>query len=144
MRITKPKKGKNILGMELAGDVEAVGKDVTRFKPGDPVFALTGFSFGGYAEYRCLPHKPKPGTGETNGLVAIKPKNMSYVEAATVPGGALTALTAMRKLKIQPGEEMLIYGASGSLGLFAIHVADLGPAETATPVRGQVAVRRVQ
>ncbi len=121
--ITKPKKGKNILGMECAGTVEAVGKDVTRFKPGDPVFALTGFSFGAYAEYRCLPDKPKPGTEERAGMVAMKPKNMSYEEAATVPGGGLTALAAMRKLKLQPGEELLIFGASGSLGVFSTQIA---------------------
>ncbi|MCP4602486.1 MAG: NAD(P)-dependent alcohol dehydrogenase [Proteobacteria bacterium] len=121
--ITKPKKGKNILGMECAGRVEAVGKDVTRLKPGDPVFALTGFSFGAYAEYRCLPDKPKKGTEERAGMVAMKPKNMSYEEAATVPGGGLTALAAMRKLKLQPGEELLIYGASGSLGVFSIQIA---------------------
>jgi len=127
MGIIKPKKGKDILGMECAGDVDAVGKDVTRFKPGDAVFALTGFSFGGYAEYRCLPTNPKPRKGEVQGIVALKPKNMSYEEAATVPGGALTALTAMRALNIQPGEEMLIYGASGSLGLFALQIAkDMG------------------
>ncbi len=121
--ITKPKKGKNILGMECAGKVESVGKNVTRLKPGDQVFAMTGFSFGAYAEYRCLPDKPKQGKEEREGMVAMKPKNMSYEEAATVPAGGLTALAAMRKLKLQPGEELLIYGASGSLGVFSIQIA---------------------
>lgn len=121
--ITKPKRGKNILGMECAGQVEAVGQGVTRFKPGDPVFALTGFDFGAYAEYRCLPDKPKRGAEERAGMVATMPKNMSYEEAATVPAGGLTALAAMRKLELQPGEELLIYGASGSLGVFSIQIA---------------------
>ncbi|HBD95229.1 MAG: NADPH:quinone reductase [Spirochaetes bacterium GWF1_31_7] len=124
----KPKKNL-IPGLEISGVIESVGKNVTSFKKDDQVFALTGFGLGGYAEYRCLPEKVKKGTQEKKGLVALKPENLSYEEAATVPAGALTALKNMEKAKIKAGQKILINGASGSLGTFAIQLAKYYGAE---------------
>ena len=109
----KPKRV-NILGFELAGVVEAVGEKVTSLQKGDAVFASCGLRFGGYAEYTCLPE---------NELIAFKPSNISFEQAAAIPIGGLTALRLLKQAGIKPGDQVLIYGASGSVGTFAVQIA---------------------
>jgi len=110
--ITKP--NQPVLGTDLAGVIEATGKDVERFKPGRQVYGFLGEGMGGYAEYRCMPE---------DGAISVKPGNMSFEEAAAVPQGALTALYFLRKAGIQDGLKVLVFGASGGVGNYAVQLA---------------------
>jgi len=108
-----------ILGQELAGEVEEVGKNVNSFKVGDQVFGTTGFGFGAYAEYICMPGEP----GDTQGTLAAKPTNLTFEEAAAVPTAAFEALHFLLKADIQRGKKVLIIGAGGSIGTYSIQLA---------------------
>ena len=109
---TRPKV--KVLGMEFSGTVESVGRAVTRFRAGDEIFGGRGFNFGGHAEYVCVPE---------DGTLGLKPANMTFEEAAAVLFGSFTALTFLRKAKIQAGQNVLVYGASGSVGVFTVQLA---------------------
>jgi NADPH:quinone reductase-like Zn-dependent oxidoreductase len=109
----RPKKT-NILGIEFAGTVESVGKAVTRFAEGDQVFGSTGFKFGAHAEYVRVPE---------DGTLATKPVNMTLEEAAAVSFGGLSALHFLRRAEVRAGQNVLVYGASGSVGVFAVQLA---------------------
>ena len=109
----KPKK--NILGVDFAGEIEAIGKDVKQFKEGDQVFGSSGSKLGGHAEYKCMPE---------DGVLAIKPDNLTYEEAAAIPLAGNTALFFIRDLgKVQAGQKILIHGASGAIGTYAVQLA---------------------
>jgi NADPH:quinone reductase-like Zn-dependent oxidoreductase len=118
MGVTKPKK--QVLGGYFAGEVETVGKDVLNFKKGDQVFGTTRLLFGAYGEYVCLP---------ANYTIVPKPQNMSYEEAAAAPLGGLNALHFLRKANIRNGEKVLVNGAGGSIGTFAVQIAKAMGAE---------------
>jgi NADPH:quinone reductase-like Zn-dependent oxidoreductase len=115
---TKPR-GIKVPGTELAGEIEAVGKEVNLFKVGDQVFGSSELSFGAYAEYICIPGKGV----NIGGTLALKPANMTFEEAATVPFGGRDAIHFIRKANIMPGQKIVIVGAGGSIGTFAVQLA---------------------
>ncbi|HYQ55932.1 MAG TPA: NAD(P)-dependent alcohol dehydrogenase, partial [Draconibacterium sp.] len=105
---------KKVLGVELAGVIEVVGKNVTQYRVGDEIFASSGAAFGAYAEYICLPE---------NAVMAAKPSNMNFEEAAAVPHCALAALHYLKKGNVDTGQKVMVYGASGGIGTYAVQIA---------------------
>jgi NADPH:quinone reductase-like Zn-dependent oxidoreductase len=127
---SKPTRMK-ILGQELAGEIESIGADVTKFRTGDRVFAAVGLSIGTYAEYLCFPEEP------TVGAIALKPANMTFEEAAAVPLGGLEALHFIRACDVKRGQKLLIIGAGGSIGTYAVQLAKLLEAEVTAVDRAE-------
>lgn len=120
-----------ILGQELSGEVEAVGKAVTRFRQGDQVFGTTGLSFGAYAEYKCQ------SVQNDEGVLALKPNNLTHEEAAAAPVAGFEAVYFLRQANIQPGEKVMIIGAGGSIGTFAVQLAKYYGAEVTAVDRAE-------
>ncbi len=114
--LTKPRK--SIIGLVLAGEIESIGADIKRFKPGDQVYGLTGFGLGAYAEYKCMKE-----TDSKHGCLTLKPANLTFEEATVAAYGGLLALQYMAKGNIQPRQRVLIYGASGTSGTTAVQYA---------------------
>ncbi|MDX2429673.1 MAG: NAD(P)-dependent alcohol dehydrogenase [Bacteroides sp.] len=112
---TKPKKP--VLGLVLSGEIESAGQDIKQFKTGDSLIAFTGYSFGAYAEYKCMSEKESK-----LGCLALKPNNMSHEEAASVSYGGILAIHYLRRMNIQKGQKVLIYGASGAIGTMAVQI----------------------
>jgi NADPH:quinone reductase-like Zn-dependent oxidoreductase len=122
-----------ILGQELAGEIEAAGRDVTKFKAGDPVLAWAGLRLGGYAEYACLPQ---------TALMAIKPADLSFAEAAAIPVGGMEAWHYL-KGNVRPGQRVLVVGAGGTIGTFGVQIAKhLGADVTALDSAGKFEMLR--
>ncbi len=129
---TKPKRV-TVLGQELAGEIEAFGSHVTRFKKGDQVFAATMLRLGSYAQYECLPES----------YVVLKPANISFEEAATIPTGGIYGLHLLRLANVQSGEKILICGAGGSIGTYAVQIARIiGASVTAVDSTGKLDMLR--
>lgn len=128
-----------ILGTEFAGEVEAVGKEVTGYRPGDQLFGYTGLGMGTYAEYMCLPQKPSA----LACVFAEKPRNVTFEEAAAAPLGGLEALHALKKVDLQPGQKILIVGAGGCIGTYAVQLAKhFGAEVTGVDKAGKLAMLR--